>query len=99
MVAFSKIKAGETLYDCHMQRMGNTTMRRMGTWAVKVLEVYPEKQSALVSWNCNRPQVWGLSKMQKLRRTPADKSKPSSANTAHSETTKETPAYKADTLP
>jgi lipocalin len=69
MVAFSKIKPGETLYDCHMTRMGNTTLRKMGTWTVKVLEVYPEKQAALVSWNGNRAEVWGLSRMQKLRRS------------------------------
>ena len=72
MVAFSRIKPGETLYDCHMTRMGNTSMRRMGTWLVKVLEVYPEKQTALVSWNGNRAEVWGLSRMQKLRRNPLD---------------------------
>jgi hypothetical protein len=69
VVAFSKIKAGETLYDCHRTRMGNTTASRMGTWAVKVLEVYPEKQAALVSWNSNSPEIWGLSRMQKLRRS------------------------------
>jgi hypothetical protein len=71
MVAFSKIRVGETLYDCHMHRMGNTTMRKMGTWVVKVIAIYPEKQTALVSWNGNRPEVWGLTRMQKLRRTPA----------------------------
>jgi len=71
MVAFSKIKAGETLYDCHRTRMGNTTMSKMGTWTVKVLELFPEKQSALVSWNGNRPEVWGLTRMQRLRRSPA----------------------------
>jgi len=71
MVAFSKIKAGETLYDCHRTRMGNTAMTKMGTWTVKVLEVYPDKQAALVSWNGNRAEVWGLTRMQRLRRSPA----------------------------
>lgn len=70
MVAFSKIRIGDQLYDCHKTRMGNTRMSKIGTWTVKVIAIYPEKQTALVSWNGNRPEVWGLSRLQRLRRSP-----------------------------
>lgn len=71
MVAFSKIKAGDTLYDCHIYQAG--VGKRMGTWMVKVIEVNRDKQTAIVSWNSNRPEIWGFSRMQRLRRSPPKK--------------------------
>lgn len=55
MVAFNTVKAGDTLYDCRRQRQGNTTMSRMATWIVRVIEVDAERRRALVSWNSNAP--------------------------------------------
>lgn len=69
MVAFNTIKVGDTLYDCHKVKMGNTTMRRMGTWLVHVKEIDAEKRQALVSWNGNPAKWWSERQLAKLRRT------------------------------
>lgn len=67
MIKFEKIKAGDVLFDVHSYRMGNTTIRSMGCWEVKVVEVYPDKRSALVSWNGNTPEVWHEYRLARLR--------------------------------
>lgn len=69
MVAFHTIKPGDRLYDCHRTKMGNTTMSRMGCWDVRVIEV--DDRGALVSWNGNAPERWGIFRLTKLRRSPA----------------------------
>jgi hypothetical protein len=74
MVAFSKIKVGDVLYDCHKYTAGNTNIRKMGTWPVKVIEVYPPGAlnigaSAMVSWNGNKPRIYTESKLKRLRRS------------------------------
>jgi hypothetical protein len=70
MAAFSKIKAGDTLYDCRRQRMGNTTMSRMACWTVKVIEVDQGRRQAFCSWNTNTPTWWSERKLSTLRRSP-----------------------------
>lgn len=57
-IKFEKIQAGMTLYDRHKYKMGNTTLRSIGEWSVRVLEVYCEKRQAKVSWNGNTPEVY-----------------------------------------
>jgi hypothetical protein len=69
MVAFSTIKPGDVLWDCHREKMGNTKMTRMGTWRVVVYEVNQETRSALVSWNGNPRKLWGERKLKALRRS------------------------------
>lgn len=76
MASFDRIKPGDTLYDCHRTKMGNTTMSRMGCWEVKVIEVDTENRRALCSWNTNKPEWWYERRLSKLRRTPIE-SKPS----------------------
>lgn len=51
----SKLKPGDTLYDVHSYRMGNTTLHSMGVWKVKVVEVDPEGKWFMASWNGNQP--------------------------------------------
>lgn len=68
MVAFHTVQAGDTLYECRRQKMGNTTMSRMGCWDVKVIEVH--EHYVLASWNSNRPERFGRSKVEKWRRSP-----------------------------
>lgn len=63
MVAFSKVKAGDTLYDVHRVRMGNTKVSRNGLWLVRVIEVNSEKREALCSWNSNTPTWWSEKKV------------------------------------
>jgi hypothetical protein len=70
MTAFSALKIGDVLYDSHRQKMGNTTMSRMTTWEVKVLEIDIVAQKALCSWNGNKPSWWYSRQIARLRRTP-----------------------------
>ena len=72
MAAFSKIKVGDTLWDCRKTVMGNTTMRRMSCWTVRVMEINEEKKQALCSWNGNRAEWWSERRLSHLRRTRAD---------------------------
>jgi hypothetical protein len=64
---FDKLQPGMTLYDVHSARMGNTTMKTLGTWAVYVREVDAEKRRALVSWNGNPAEWRGESYFDKLK--------------------------------
>jgi hypothetical protein len=67
-IKFETVNNGDVLYDCHKTKMGNTTMRRMGTWKVLVIE--KDERGATVSWNGNRPQYYGRGRIERLRRTP-----------------------------
>ena len=51
---FDKLKPGMIVWDVHSTRMGNTTLRTLGTWPVQVIEVDAENRRALVSWNGNK---------------------------------------------
>lgn len=64
---FEKIKPGMTLYDVHSYKMGNTTIRSMGVWHVRVITVDAETRSAIVSWNTNTPSRWSERQLSKLR--------------------------------
>lgn len=57
-VAFSKLKPNLVLLDIHSQRMGNTTMRRLGCWEVRVISVDAGARTALCSWNGNPPRPY-----------------------------------------
>lgn len=72
MVAFNKIKAGDTLYDCRRTKMGNTTISRMSCWPVLVVSVDPVKRTAMCRWNVlNAPTSYNERRLSKLRRSPA----------------------------
>lgn len=60
MAVFERVKAGDVLYDVHREKMGNTTMSRLGCWVVRVLSVDYEKKTARISWNDNpvREVTW-----------------------------------------
>lgn len=58
-IKFERVKAGMELYDRRKQRMGNTTIRSLSEWPVKILEVDETTRTALVSWNGNSPEKWG----------------------------------------
>lgn len=65
---FEKIEKGMELFDCHSYRMGNTTMRSLGVWPVRVLEVDIERRRAFVSWNGNRPEWYYERDLAKLKK-------------------------------
>lgn len=72
MVAFASIKPDDVLWDCHRVRMGNTTMRRMACWKVRILSINEADRSAIVSWNGNPPCRYKERDLKKLRRTKVD---------------------------
>lgn len=50
---FEKLKPGMVVYDVHSHGMGNTTMRTLGVWDVRIISVDPVSRSCLASWNGN----------------------------------------------
>lgn len=65
-IKFEKIEPGMTLHDIHSERMGNTTMRELGRWDVRIVSVDREKRSAVVRWNGNSPTTWYAGELTKL---------------------------------
>lgn len=57
-IKFEKIKPGMMLYDRHAHKMGNTTLRTIGEWSVRILEVDATTRTAKVSWNGNPPETY-----------------------------------------
>ena len=51
---FDELKPGMVVYDVHSERMGNTMLRSVGVWEVKILSVAPD--CVTYSWNYNREQ-------------------------------------------
>lgn len=64
---FDKIKAGDTLYDVHSYRMGNTTMRSIGVWDVYIVSINHAEGYAMAKWNGNPAQRWDGRRLAKLR--------------------------------
>lgn len=52
---FEKLKPGMELYDVHSYKMGNTSLRSIGVWPVRVIEVSDDR-SIVASWNGNKPK-------------------------------------------
>lgn len=75
MAAFNAIKPGDVLWDCHMVKMGNTTMSRMACFQVKVISVDLDKRCAMCSWNYNPTQRWSEGRLKRLRRSPIKETK------------------------
>jgi hypothetical protein len=69
MPKFETVKAGDVLYDVHRQKMGNTTMSRLGCWDVKVISVDAEAGTVLASWNGNPAQTYYRRSVEKWRRS------------------------------
>lgn len=70
------VKVGDYLYDCHMQRCGNTEVSAMACWGVRILAIEPKTEacpyrSFTVSWNGNKPQRYTDSQIHRLRKAPA----------------------------
>jgi len=53
-----KLKPGITVYDVHSHKMGNTSMRTMGCWSVRIIETYPDTGTVKASWNSNGAQIY-----------------------------------------
>lgn len=57
-IKFEKIQPGMVLYDRRKHRMGNTTLKTIGEWPVRIISLDAAKRSAEVSWNGNRTQIY-----------------------------------------
>lgn len=55
-IKFEKIKPGMVLYDRRRTKMGNTTMKTLSEWPVRILEVDAGARRFLMSWNGNAPE-------------------------------------------
>ena len=60
-----KIKPDMTVYDCHSQKMGNTTVRSLGIWTVKIVSVDVEKRVVRARWNGNEERSYFQSSYSK----------------------------------
>lgn len=72
-IKFEKLTAGMELHDVHSRPMGNTTMRELGDWPVRIISVDPVARSAVVSWNGNRPETYYESSLKVLYAKPPPK--------------------------
>jgi hypothetical protein len=72
-VSFDKLVPGMVLLDIHSSRMGNTMLRRLGLWKVKVISVDHVTRTAMCSWNGNTPTRYFEHEFKKLylKRTKA----------------------------
>jgi len=58
MIKITSLKPGDVVYDCHRQKIGNTTASELGVWTVKILDVDIERSIVRFSWNGNSPDVY-----------------------------------------
>lgn len=68
MVAISKLKPGDVVFDARKQKMGNTTMRRMVVWRVHIKEVH--EGHVIASWNGNAARAYRQYEVSRWTRTP-----------------------------
>lgn len=57
-ISISTLKPGDVVFDARMEKMGNTTMRRLSVWKVYIKEVDLENGKVLASWNGNTPRTY-----------------------------------------
>ena len=53
MIAIEKLSPGMEVYDVHSEQAGNTTMRRIGVWPVRIVSVDVERGVVTAHWNGN----------------------------------------------
>ena len=67
MASISKLTVGQTLYSLSRQKMGNTTVSRTACHTVVVKSIAPDLSSIEASWNGNRPRLYSLREIAKLK--------------------------------
>lgn len=53
---FDALETGMVVYDLCSHRMGNTTIRTLSLYEVKIIAVDPNKREVVYSWNGNRAE-------------------------------------------
>ena len=67
MATISRLKPGQTVWDAHKYKMGNTRLFTWGTWPVYVHEVDPDGQWVRASWNGNPDERFYARRVAKWR--------------------------------
>ncbi len=65
---FESLKENTIVYDCHSYKMGNTKMRTLGIWTIKVISIDKEKRIVMAAWNGNAPRTYGAESVKKWLR-------------------------------
>jgi len=65
-----KLKPGMTVYDVGKRKMGNTTLRTVMVWPVKIHEVDLQKREVIASWNCNPSRTFSERAAGKWKKDP-----------------------------
>lgn len=58
MATISKLKPEQVVYERRRQKMGNTTVSRTALYSIRIIEVDPEGQFVMASWNGNIPRKY-----------------------------------------
>lgn len=64
---FEAIKPGDVVYDVGTGNMGNTTLKTVRVWPVKVISIDDYKRTVLASWNSNPPMLFHEKSYKKWR--------------------------------
>lgn len=54
-----RLVPGQIVYDVGESRMGNTMMKTVSVWRVKIISVDLEAKTVTASWNGNAPRQYG----------------------------------------
>ncbi|MFA5071160.1 MAG: hypothetical protein WC511_02205 [Candidatus Pacearchaeota archaeon] len=65
---YEKLQNGMVLYQTFKTRMGNTLVKTVIVYAVKIVELLPERRGAMASCNGNPPTYWGEKSLAKLKK-------------------------------
>lgn len=65
----SRLQTGQIVYDVAKTRMGNTTLRTVSVWRVRVIAVDSEKATVTASWNGNPARTYTARAVKRWRAT------------------------------
>ena len=64
---FEKLAVGMTVYDVGKTQMGNTTIKTVSVWPVRIVSIDEKARSVVASWNFNKPQTFYRRSIEKWR--------------------------------
>jgi len=62
-----KLQPGMVVYDVHSTRMGNTTLRTLGVWLIRIVSIDADRRTCVASWNGNTPRTYYESEISKWK--------------------------------
>ncbi len=64
---FEKLQPEMTVYDVDTYTMGNTRMKSVGVWSVRVVSIDADSRSVMASWNSNPAKRFYAHSVKKWR--------------------------------